>query len=52
MTESDHQTRTDLKQFDAHIPGQAEYEDAPELTDVQLRAAIVELGGRPAGPFE
>jgi hypothetical protein len=50
MTESKRETRTDLKEFDAHTPSRAEYEDTPELTDAQLRAAIVKFGERPAGP--
>jgi hypothetical protein len=52
MTESSHDTRTDLKEFDAHTPSRAEYDDAPELTDAQLRVAIAEFGGRLAGPFK
>jgi uncharacterized protein (DUF4415 family) len=38
-----------LKAFDAHTPRKSEYDDAPELTDAQLRSATLEVGGRPVG---
>ena len=49
MTGSKRATRTDLRALDAHTPRKSEYEDAPELTDAQLKAAILEIGGRPVG---
>jgi hypothetical protein len=47
MTKPKQTTRTDLKALDAHIPRKPEYQDAPELTDVQLQAAKLEVNGRP-----
>jgi uncharacterized protein (DUF4415 family) len=38
-----------LKALDAHKPGRGEYEDAPELTDEQLKRGRLEIGGRPVG---
>jgi uncharacterized protein (DUF4415 family) len=49
MTAKRRVTRTDLKAFDAHTPRKSEYDDAPELTDAQLRSATLEVGGRPVG---
>lgn len=49
MNASKRATRTDLKAFDAHTPRKAEYDDAPEFTDAQLRSAALEIGGRPVG---
>jgi uncharacterized protein (DUF4415 family) len=49
MTGSRRATRTDLKALDAHTPRKSEYIDAPELTDAQLKAARLEVGGRPVG---
>ncbi len=49
MTAKKRATHTDLKAFDAHTPRTSEYQDAPELTDAQLRNATLEVGGRPVG---
>ena len=49
MTGSKRATRTDLKALDAHTPRRSEYNDAPELTNAQLKAARLEVGGRPIG---
>ena len=42
-----HSLHSDLARVDAHVVGQEEYEDLPELTDEMLARAKVNKGGRP-----
>ena len=49
MPKNKRATGSDLRKVDAHKIKPAEYEDAPELTDEQLGAAVHEVGGRPVG---
>jgi uncharacterized protein (DUF4415 family) len=39
--------RSDLRKLDAHRIRRKEYDDAPELTDEQLAAAVLEVDGKP-----
>ena len=39
--------RSDLRKLDAHRIRPEEYEEAPELTDVQLAGATLEIGCKP-----
>lgn len=38
---------SDLRKVDAHEPTPEEYEEAPELTDEQIREAVRHSGGKP-----
>ena len=49
MTRSTHVIRSDLKKVDAHAIQPDEYDDVPELTDVQVAGATVSIGIRPRG---
>ncbi|MCO5132168.1 MAG: BrnA antitoxin family protein [Xanthobacteraceae bacterium] len=53
MTASRPGIKSDLKKVDAHRIAEAEYDDAPELTDEQLADAVVArpaTRGRPPSP--
>jgi uncharacterized protein (DUF4415 family) len=41
---------SDLKRVDAHRIRRSEYKELPELTEVILRRAVVNKGGRPRSP--
>lgn len=45
MTRNKSATRSDLAKVDAHVIQPHEYDDAPELTDAQLSAAVVSPDG-------
>jgi uncharacterized protein (DUF4415 family) len=47
MTRSGRAVQSDLKKVDAHVIQPHEYDDAPELTDVQVAGATVSIGIRP-----
>ena len=49
MTKSKRVIRSSLSRVDSHKIQPQEYDEAPELTDVQLARAVVSEGGRPVG---
>ncbi len=44
MSENKRVTKSDLKKIDAHVIQPHEYDEAPELTDVQLSRAVLKQG--------
>ena len=50
MTKNKRAIRSDLKKVDAHVIQPDEYDDAPELTELQIAGATVSVGiRRPRG---
>lgn len=48
MTAKSPAIRSDLAKLDGHVVAAEEYEEIPELTDADLDAATLKIGGQPA----